>query len=471
MDLFEKIIFRNESLKNEKAPQSTRLPAPLQKARRMAPRRSAGDNRQIFLKQGKFLADYTDTYQYRGDPVRYYPTYQSLTDEELRGYFGWRTKARKGQYEETCLTFIFLYIYELLNNIGVKTPLAGYNRLLEIKKIYESDHPAITSYLEEWLADYVIYYDLDRSLLAESPNFVNNQCIGIIDNIENEPRDKVIDAIKQLCPKWLRRSKFYSEHFEDMDEVIFRVFKSMSRHYSKGYKKSFIEQFFGYQATEYVYLFSAAIFCNPLKRRNFEYHIDSQSFYKCENGIWSVNMRFPTTRGLRKMEGLLKSIDSLMREKLAYGKPVISENRVKWIDKLITGEIDAFLTEKAESQKKKLVIDFSVLDKIREDAGITQNRLVVEEEACEPAPSSREPVLAVAEAPRDMALAPQEERLVRCLLYGEDIDWVRAEGRILSVLVDSINDRLYEIFEDSVLDDSPEVLEDYVERLKELFPL
>ena len=45
---------------------------------------------------------------------------------------------------------------------------------------------------------------------------------------------------------------------------------------------------------------------------------------------------------------------------------------------------------------------------------------------------------------------------------------MQAEGFLLSVLVDSINEKLYDTFLDSVLDDTPELIEDYIEDLKEM---
>ena len=56
----------------------------------------------IFIKQGKLLAGYEDDYVYDRQVLRYFPTYQSLTDPELRGYFSWRTKLRRGIWCPCC---------------------------------------------------------------------------------------------------------------------------------------------------------------------------------------------------------------------------------------------------------------------------------------------------------------------------------------------------------------------------------
>ena len=70
----------------------------------------------------------------------------------------------------------------------------------------------------------------------------------------------------------------------------------------------------------------------------------------------------------------------------------------------------------------------------------------------------------------DTPLDSAQYRLLRCLLYGGDLGWVSSEGHLLSVLVDGINEKLYDSFADSVLElnDHPEIVEDYIDELKEM---
>ena len=69
-----------------------------------------------------------------------------------------------------------------------------------------------------------------------------------------------------------------------------------------------------------------------------------------------------------------------------------------------------------------------------------------------------------------LPLNEDELHLLRCLLYGGDLNWVQASGRMLSVLVDGINDNLFDLFGDTVLElnSSPQLIEDYIDELKEM---
>ena len=115
------------------------------------------------------------------------------------------------------------------------------------------------------------------------------------------------------------------------------------------------------------------------------------------------------------------------------------------------------------AENAKLKLDMSRLDQIRKDAAVTRDKLIVEEEMAEE-PAAPAPV----ETPEpDTPLSKAEYRYLQCLLYGRPTDWVRSEGLMVSVLTDGINEKLYDTFCDSVLEEG-EVVADYTEDLKEM---
>ena len=422
----------------------------------------------IFIKQGKLLAGYEDDYVYNRRVTHYFPTYQSLTNPELRGYFSWRTKLRRGNLQKTSLTYAFLYIYELLNQIGVADPMDGYRKLTEFRDAYGALDDGILPYLNLWLMDYVVYYNLDAGLLADDPQVRFNRGIAVLDSIQSRGDEEVIRAVKQLSPKWLERSKFYREYREDCDTVIVRVLRRMSAHYNARCKKTMVEQYFGSCSQYRVILFDAAVFHERQVEGNRQYKVDENYIYRCRNGLWSVQKYNCLPHSNGKLGDVLKAIDGVMRECYGYGRPIQYKLDTKWILKIIQEEARNILTEKKAAEEKKITIDYSRLARIRSDAAVTRDRLMVEEEAEEEAPLVQTP--APAEEPEDTPLTKDEYRLLQSLLDGRDYGWVRSSGLMLSVLVDGINDKLYDTFSDSVLlgDDPPELIEDYIADLKEM---
>lgn len=467
---FYQNVFREEPIIRKKPEAAVKLPSLLRTARSLENGMNYQSRESIFLKQGKLLAAYEDDFDFHGNVVRYFPTYQSLTDEELRGYFAWRTKLRKGDVQKTCLSFAFLYIYELINGIGVADPMEGYQKLKAFETAYGGLDGGILPYLSRWLTDYVIFYRLDASLLAESPQVHYDNCITILENIAQQDTQKVMWAVKTLAPKWLERSKFYNEYREDCDEIIVRALRKMAAHYATRCKKGMVEQFFGVKCQYQTTLFTSAVFCDR-NRESFDYPVDEQCIYRCRGGLWTVEKYSMSTQAGKKLNDLMKTMDAVIREEFHYRHPIKCETETKWIIKLIREEAQALLEEKKQADARKVTIDFSRLDKIRSDAAVTREKLIVEEEEWEISDTEdtvENPPAVDESFANDSGLAAAEYQLLQCLLYGRDISWVHREGLLLSVLVDSINEKLYDTFMDTVLDDTPALIEDYIDELKEM---
>ena len=470
---FYNTVFKDEAIRPRSNQPSPKLPSVIRTARSLETGMSifSQSREALFLKQAKLLANYEDTYEFHGEVVRYFPTYQSLTDPELRGYFAWRTGVRQGDIQKTSLSFAFLYIYELLNQAGVDDPMEGYRKLSHFWTAYAQLDDRITPYLCKWLPDYVVYYDLDAGLLASTPQVIFDRSLAVLEQIQTQDDAKVMDAVKNLAPGWLNRSKFYGANQEDFDTVILRVLRRVARHYDTKCKKGFVEQYFGSPGLYTVNIFDNAVFCNPLKRRDFEYTVDDRCVYRCKNGLWSVH-KTNRTPSNSKLGDLLKTIDAVMRDACQYRHPVKAELDTKWILTVIGEEVQDLLSRKNAEAAKTITIDYSQLARIRRDAAVTQEKLTVEEEweeepvrqeISQPAPLPLQPA-----AHPDKPLSPPEYRLMQCLLYGGSLDWIHGEGHMLSVLVDSINETLYDQFMDSVLDDTPELIPDYIDDLKEM---
>lgn len=471
-------VFQDEPIQPKTAPKAERVPSLIRTARSLENNlcNNWQSRESIFLKQGKLLTNYEDDYEFHDNVVRYYPTYQSLTDRELRGYFSWRTKLRNGNLQKAPLSFAFLYIYELINQIGVSDSMDGYQKLIAFRDGYGRLDEGILPYLDRWLTDYVVYYELDANLLAGTKQVQFDRSITVLDLICEQEDAKVIYALKQLAPKWLSRSKFYAAYQSDCDAVIVRVLRRISDHYATRTKKTMVEQLFGKCSEYQIRLFDTAVFCDPLKKRNCEYALDERRVYRCKNGLWTITKHTASPRANTKLEDILKTIDAVMREEFAYKHPIKYETDTKWMMKIIREETQGFLAEKKAQETKKITIDYSQLSKIRREAAVTQEKLTVDEDIEEQPileqitqilPEATEPSQAQ-QPSEDCPLTATEYRLLRCLLYEESISWVQSEGYLLSVLVDGINEKLYDTFMDSVLDDSPALIEDYIEDLKEM---
>lgn len=458
-------------LPRKKTPEE-KLPAPLQAARSLekGAARMYQNRRSLFLNQAKLLEFYKDDYEGGDISHCYYPTYDLLSNRELRSYFAWRTKVRNGDIQPSCSCFAYLYLYELINGIGTGTPVEGLHKMDDFAVAYKEYESSLMNYYANWRKSYIIYYNLSDSFLGGEEWEGEEAHMAVLDSAQEQTDDAIAAAVKQLAPGWLNRSKFYKTHQTDMDRVIVQVLRRMHQHYSTRSKRTFSEQLFGSRETYPVDLFGHAVFCDPLRHENSRYYITDSHYYECRNGYWTETSCFIDSHKRRKLEDLMKTIDASLRVALNDGKPIKSPSQLKWVTKVIEEEVAALLEaqKQQEAEAKRVQIDYSALAQIRREAAITQEKLATEEEMEEEAPPAVQPPPPQPEVlPGDCPLDKTQYRLMQNLLYGGDTSWVQREGKMVSVLLDSINEILYDTFQDAVIEDQ-QVVEDYIDELKEM---
>lgn len=459
-------VFGNEQLPRRSPEQQSCLTPMLRTARSLENGISGGwqSREAVFLKQGKLLAAYEDDYAYDEPVVRYFPTYEALSDRELRGYFSWRTALRKGRLRKTSASYAYLYIYELLNGIGVDTPEEGYRALLDFKSSYGALDPTVCGYLDRWCFDYVIYYGLDPQLLRDAPQLTFERHLQVLLQIHEQTDGQIMEAVRALAPRWLGRSKFYAGESAAMDQVIPQVLKGVAGHYARG-KHPMVEQFYGSRQKIPVRLLENAVLYRGNPGPNREYRLGPLTTYTWNGSFW-LREGYSYSETCPKLEAIIKTVDAVMRDQLGYGHPIKTGSQLQWLTRLIQAEVAAYLQRQKEAEAKKLRIDYSRLDTIRENAALVREALLVEDERLEEPVPEAAPTQPVSDTP----LSPPEYRLLQCLLYGGDLNWVREAGLLLSVLTDGVNEKLYDTFFDTVLEpeEPPKLIEDYISDLKEM---
>ena len=153
---------------------------------------------EIFYKQAKFMEAFEDDHEYYGDFVRYYPTYRDMNDDQLRGYFSWRTKIRHRQYDPAPLAFAFVYIYELLNGVGSTDPKDGFVKLQDFRENFGKIDNRIENYMKLWLNDFAVYYDLDPELITDLARTDFDKNVLALENYADTDDDTLFSAITEL---------------------------------------------------------------------------------------------------------------------------------------------------------------------------------------------------------------------------------------------------------------------------------
>jgi len=90
----------------------------------------------------------------------YMPQYSQLTSAQKSYYFYWRDMARRGKYIKSDYSYVYLYVYEILNLPDRISPTEGIGILCRIWREYREALPRIDSYFSVWVQDYCMVYGL-----------------------------------------------------------------------------------------------------------------------------------------------------------------------------------------------------------------------------------------------------------------------------------------------------------------------
>ncbi len=462
-------VYQDEPILFTAAQMERQPPARYRAMRKIA--RDPGMRREpeakIFYEQGRFMEDFEDEFEYHGEFVRYYPTYQAMTDRELRGYFSWRTKVRRGLIGKTSLSFAFVYIYELLNRIGARSPEEGFHTLKNFWTAYREIDPRITPYVQLWLKDYVVYHNLDKALLDDFSEARFDRALLTLSDHTAHSAEEVFSALNSLSSYNLENSRFFKHYPEDVKTVVRDVFAAYSAHYDQSCKNTLCEKLFGQVYVSPYSMFSSAVFYERTRQDDFVYEINGIYRYTHKNGRWSCERFFGYGGKNRPIGALLKSIDFFMRQKYGFKSTLKAGPTTKILRGLIGRAIETHQASPRKTAQPDIEIDVAKLQGIRDAALATQNKLIVEEPAETDAPD----VFGKKTGPEnDTGLDEAEYRFMSDLLYGRAYDGlVRSRGLMLSVLMDALNEKLFERFGDTVIIEAggrPELVEDYIEELK-----
>ena len=439
---------------------------------------------ELFLKQARLMASYEDDYVYNGTVNQYFPTYDSLSDAQLRGYFTWRTAVRRGQIERRGMSYASLYVYELLHLIGCRDAQDGYEKLCAFCAAYCSIDPQIAHYIADWEDEFVIYYGLDpKRITYGGDGLIRHQQDDAIHTMLHRAErtaEAVMAALCTLSSYRLERSKLYRAHTTEVNAVVLRVFDRIAEYYEKHRQISAFADLIAVPQTAPIRLFSSAVFQPSGEEQDRIYEVHPLRRYECVGGYWTLHSYERPERAAQRLGVFLRGVDAGLRAH--FGITAIQPPKLKkWQAKIIDEEIIAFLAEQRAAEARRVRLDFSQLARIRQDADVTQERLIVEEEEPPMMPVFETlPVVPLASAedmqPVDPGIAEGAEdingldaaelRLLRTLLGGGDLAWVRAEGLLLSVLVDGVNEKLYDDFADTVIEgEPPAVVSDYRDEL------
>lgn len=364
---------------------------------------------ELFYRQGLLMADFEDDCPYNGTFKSYFPTYNAMSDRQLRGYFTWRAQVRRGTVEETSTSFAFLYLYELICGIGVDDPLDGFKKIKAFWDAYRAFEPGIDRFARVWLQDYAVFHGLDPELLRDSKTVAFDNALIELRRAArglapapapsdlpparrktSEPtlplppdeagEERLMTAINALSTYNLNNSRLDRSHHRDLRHVACAVYVRMARYYDTHRKTGIVASLFGEETAMPYTMFASAVFFAPERHEDCEYRLDPIHIYRCQNGFWECMRIHGSRQKSSKLGEMMRACDQRLRLALDPTHPLKEEKVPKYLAKIIDDEIVAWLSWDAAHQPVKIDIDLSQLGHIRSAAAQTREALLIDEE-------------------------------------------------------------------------------------------
>lgn len=455
------------------------------------------ENSKIFYKQGMFMKDFTDQYTKSVPYSSYFPYYQMMGYEQLRTYFTWRTEVRKGNVADTSLSYAFLYIYELLNNIGVDDPQDGLDKLMSFWNAFSVYNKTIDKYVLRWLKDYHIYYELPQSFKG----FIDKNNL-IMHYPKMADTDDNFDLFCAISKYDIRKSAFYTD---DKIKLITDCFYFITNKLRQVFIENgihFDESIF--QPTKKMSVwtpFKDALFYQWMKQPDRRIVLSENEIYICRQNNWAFNTVITTESGRQLIGYVMKQMESVLRKVTKY-KFMLSAN-INTVTHVVIGKlnevglslesivIDAVMEFYREATKTVVKVDHGALSRIRQEALTTQEKLIVPEQdelvftaptplnfslpalkdvSSIPPPGEESASLSDSWEGLKNVLSEIETKALLIVMLGEsDIKQFADEhGVMLEVLIDGINEKAMDFVGDNLLDDEFTIYDDYIEQVKEM---
>lgn len=516
-------VYTDEPIISRGSQMANYLPERISQMRSIAqnPEARAWPAAKLFYEQARVMEDYEDDVPYFSTFSHYFPTYEDMSNRDLRRYFSWRTQVRNGKVSPTSLSFVFVLFYELLCGVGASDARDGFEKILSLWQSYRVFDNKLDRHAKRWLRDYAAWHNLPRELIEPYVDLEFDRAIvsleqGLATWREPAPggvapvEEQMLNALEKLSSYQLGSSRLYKERPDTLAAVTCGSLSQLATYYDKHRKSGLVETFFGSPLAKGYPMFASAVFWAPKRHEDCVYQLDEVNRYVCHNGTW-FREEYLESRGRNaKLGAIVRTIDQRLRLALSYEHPLAEGATPKYLAKIIDEQIAARLEWERQREARRVRIDLGQLDQIRAAASVTREALLVDEEREDaPAPSASVPGSGPAsestaqaghlaepaetrgpapakplspvqpgkgtpagDAPDPDAqqgpygLTGAELAILRSLLEGAQPDFGTVSP---DMAVDSINEKLFDLLEDTAIEfdsDGPQIVEDYLQDLR-----
>ncbi|WP_295746738.1 TerB N-terminal domain-containing protein [uncultured Limosilactobacillus sp.] len=439
-----------------------------------------------FYRQGQMVSDYTDDYKDFAELYRGNPDYHGLTNGQLRTYFTLRTQWRQGKYprfQHGMGGYLTLYMSELVNLIGCESPAQAFDLLRKFQRHYQA-HFLPGRRPEEIPRDMVRYYGLDHQRAAKvfPDELTQDKKLHIVLNPSQYSAAELFGVFAGATTAYqtARLYKDDAHRFEELFKLVWqRILAKKEEHYD------FVEQYLTVLPTSTGgVLFEGLIFDDRLQKDRV-YQLDSLRAYRITGRLYRSNDLSPWLPNKSGLKKLFRELDRATRIAFQVGRPLKERKVDAEIKAAIKEGLRDYQQQQQQAKLDQVPIHLDHLAKIRDDAAVTQEQLLTDEEVDEQ-PVPEKTLSAPASATKEDEPLPEQpsgdglpeltadewfflKALVNHQPYAERL---KKHFLMASLVADEINEKLLDEIGDTVIEfddhDQPQIVADYLTAVQDL---
>lgn len=421
----------------------------------------------------RFREDALRYREMKGEPAEhipffsYIPQYSQMNLYQSRFYLYFRDKAKAGEYIFADLSYILLYIYEIINLSDGSDPAKDIEILCGLWMAYRDTYPALDKYMSEWVCDFCLLYRLPvpECTLSILPKLCETATLREFYMSAAAKGGRIMDGeiLESFADYAWRRSRVeipeeYANHFPKAIEAACSVFDE--------------EHFIASAAT----VISRDAFCGSLCAHNVKRKIVVEYYPALRRsgvrGMLGAAVKYTENKirraaGIKSRlhtDGLPDNAKARIDEYFADVMPDVFVKKTVHVEQVPEYEkfYDAPATPFSADTAQKIELESRAAAEMF--AALDEAEPVVE--AVEPA------VETVAEAVPQTTAANTVAEAIRHMLEGGELDeWCRSRGFLTDTVAGEVNERAMDYMGDVLLENDGagwQIITDYLVEAAEL---
>ncbi|WP_049894806.1 TerB N-terminal domain-containing protein [Paenibacillus antibioticophila] len=324
----------------------------------------------------------------------YWPTYEQMNPQQKRWYLYWRGEVRAEHYPDTDLSYLFVYLYELIHGFGWSVPAQGAELMRRVWAGYRERYPKLDGYIREWMYDFAVVFRLEQPDLGRMKKIPRTLSPEVQElewkrRLLAEPIDLNWELLRPLIDYEVEKSKFYTkEGRKEISHFAPKVVALVDGLVRKRTGKRLLELYLPPEKKVQRFLFRSAVYDHEMYGRTTVVVTQSISGH--------LPLRRFLTQLVRLTENKLRELTGV-KGKLR-GVEVDSD-----IERLVTRyleqEFERRRAEKLREQAPKVKLNTAKLRKLQQESDEVRELLLSDDPVLAPAPA----VMGEADRPRTAA--------------------------------------------------------------------